>query len=105
MCRNSGALLPPPAQICAQPVRTRILYSRVTGKPETVQDVVDRFYRLYNGLWIRTKSGRNKKKWAKSPTRVHRLKEHVVCNRAQCQLLDKMVNRSGVVHLICANVT
>jgi len=82
-----------PVQLNVQPVRTRIIYSRRGGKPRTVRAVVGRFFRLHNGLWIRPKAGRNKRKWKKSPARNHRAKHHVVCNRAQCQLLDKMVNK------------
>jgi len=89
---TSGAMLSP-AQVSVQPLRTRILYSKDGGKSETVMDVVQRFFRLHNGLWIRTKAGRDKKKWAKAPGRLHRLKQHVVCNRSQCQLLDRMVNK------------
>lgn len=81
-----------PVPILAQPVRTRILYSRKGGNARTVKAVIHRFFRLYNGLWIRTRAGRHKKRWAKSKARIHRLKAHVVCNRTQCQLLDKMVN-------------
>jgi len=89
----SGNLDLGPTSVTMTPVRTRVYCSRETGQSETVEDVVKRFFRLHNGLWIRPKAGRNKKKWTKTPSRVHRLKFHVVCNRAQCQLLDKMVNR------------
>jgi large subunit ribosomal protein L35 len=94
------AMMPPtcqpmlsPMQVSMQTIRTRILYSRRGGNPKTVKPVIRRFFRLYNGLWIRTRAGRNKKKWTKTPARIHRLKQHVVCTRSQCQLLDKMVNR------------
>jgi len=82
-----------PMQPTIQQVRTRIRYSRRGGKPRTVKAVIRRFFRLYNGLWIRPMAGRNKRKWKKTPAHNFRLKHHLVCNRAQCQLLDKMVNR------------
>ena len=62
------------------------------GEPESRQDVVDRFFRLENGLWIRTRAGRRKKLWRKRQTRINRLRQHVFCNETQCQMLDKMVN-------------
>lgn len=88
---HSKLLSPVPAVI--QPVRTRILYSLYGGKPETDESVTARFLRLYNGLWIRTRAGRHKKRWMRRPSRVHRLKQHVVCNKTQCRLLDQMVNK------------
>jgi len=88
-----GTNLLSPNSVSITSVRTRILYGRLTGKPETVEDVVKRFFRLHNGLWIRAKAGRHKRRWRKKPYHVHRLKFHVVCNRWQCQLLDHMVNR------------
>jgi len=83
-----------PTKLCIQPSRGRIVYSYRGGKPKTVKAVVSRFFRLYNGLWIRTRAGRNKKRWAKDPARVARLKQHVLLNRTQCSLLDRMVNIS-----------
>ena len=56
-----------------------------------MQHVIDRFYRLHNGQWIRTKAGRNKRKYRKSLARNRRAEEHVMCNRQQCQMLDQMV--------------
>ena len=80
-----------PVQVNMQPVRTRILFD-FKGKPQTAEEVPDRFFRLHNGLWIRTQAGRHKRRWKKQPARVHRLKQHIFCNRTQCQMLDKMVN-------------
>ena len=88
---RSAAFLQPRQQIM-QPCRTRIIYGLRDGEPETVQDVIDRFYRLENGLWIRTRAGRRKKLWKKSHRRIRRLRRHVFCNATQCRLLDRMVN-------------
>lgn len=82
-----------PAPILVQPVRTRILFSYRGGKPRTVRAVVHRFFRLYNGLWIRARAGRHKKRWMKPLRRVQQLKQHVFVNRTQCRLLDRMVNK------------
>lgn len=88
---RSSAFLQPHQQI-VQPCRTRIIYGLRDGEPETVQDAIDRFYRLENGLWIRPRAGRHKKLWKKSHRRIRRLKQHVFCNSTQCRLLDRMVN-------------
>ena len=97
-CRSSAPLLQPRQQII-QPCRTlkkiiytRIMYRLCDGEPETYQEAIDRFFRLHNGLWIRTRAGRHKKLWRKKHRRIKRLREHVVCNDTQCRMLDKMVN-------------
>lgn len=90
-CRSSAPLLHPHLQT-VQPCRTRVIYGLRDGEPESVQDVIDRFYRLENGLWIRPHAGRAKKLWTKSHRRIKRLRQHVFCNATQCRMLDKMVN-------------
>lgn len=72
-------------------VRTVTKYSLGKGKRKTVSAVLQKFYRLNWGGWIRTKCGRNKKLWKKSAARKRRLKQHVFCNATQSTLLDKMV--------------
>lgn len=52
--------------------------------------MIRRFYRLNWGGWIRTKCGRHKKLWKKSPPQKRRLRQHVICNATQSWLLDKM---------------
>lgn len=71
--------------------RNVIKYSIRRGKRKSVKAVLKRFYRLHWGIWIRTKCGRNKKLWKKSPPRKRRLRQHVFCNATQSTLLDKMV--------------
>nr|XP_022918519.1 39S ribosomal protein L35, mitochondrial [Onthophagus taurus] len=66
-------------------------YSFKKGKRKAVKAVLKRFYRLDWGGWIRTKAGRNKRLWKKSPQRRRRLRQHVLCNGQQSMLLDKMV--------------
>ncbi|XP_054766500.2 large ribosomal subunit protein bL35m-like isoform X1 [Lytechinus pictus] len=75
-----------------QPNRTVIRFSKNKGKKKTVHAVIDRFYRLDNGLWVRTQAGRAKKLWKKSPRRRHRLKQHIFCNKTQSKMLDRMVS-------------
>ncbi|CAH1712719.1 39S ribosomal protein L35, mitochondrial [Aphis gossypii] len=68
-------------------------FSLQKGKRKTVKTVVDRFYRLGWGIWIRTKCGRQKKMWKKPAARKRRLRQHVFCNAKQSTLLDKMTTK------------
>lgn len=72
-------------------VRTLTKFSRQSGKRKSVKAVLKRFKRLDWGAWIRTKSGRHKKLWKKSPPQKRRLRQHVFTNSTQSYLLDKMV--------------
>ncbi|CAG9829580.1 unnamed protein product [Diabrotica balteata] len=72
-------------------IRTVTKFSFQQGKRKTVKTVLRRFYRLHWGGWIRTKCGRHKRLWRKSPPRKRRLRQHVFCNATQSTLLDKMV--------------
>lgn len=74
-------------------IRTVTKFSLKTGKRKTVHAVVDRFYRLNWGIWIRTKAGRHRHLWKKSAARKKRLREHVFCNATQSYMLDKMVTK------------
>ena len=56
--------------------------------------VTDRFFRLGNGMWIRTRPGRNRSKYKKNGKRLALLQKHVFCTRRQCQMLDKMADKS-----------
>ena len=85
------------------PVRTRIMYSRRTGGPRTVSAVVRRFFRLNNGMWIRTRAGRHKKLWKKNGRRIAALQQHVFCTQRQCWMLDRMVNRYYKIPKFYAN--
>ncbi|XP_024887563.1 39S ribosomal protein L35, mitochondrial [Temnothorax curvispinosus] len=75
------------------PVRTLIKFSLTSGKRKTVKTVIDRFYRLHWGIWIRTRSGRHNKLWTKTTARKKRLRRHVFCNATQSTLLDKMTSK------------
>lgn len=74
-----------------QPTRNVTKFSLGKGKRRTVRAVLKRFKRLDWGGWIRTRSGRHKKMWSKSPALRKRLKQHVLVNATQSTLLDKMV--------------
>ncbi|NP_001280433.1 uncharacterized protein LOC100168138 [Acyrthosiphon pisum] len=76
-----------------QQKRNLTKFSLQKGKRKTVKTVVDRFYRLGWGIWIRTKCGRQKKLWKKPAARKRRLRQHVFCNAKQSTLLDKMTTK------------
>ncbi|CAK1541088.1 unnamed protein product [Leptosia nina] len=79
-------------KIEALPIRSVTKFSK-KGKRKTVKAVIDRFFRLHWGGWIRTKVGRHKKIWKKSQPQRRRLRQHVFCNSTQSTLLDKMVTK------------
>lgn len=74
-----------------QQVRTVTKFSLKKGKRKTVKAVLRRFKRLDWGGWIRTRTGRHKRIWRKSPNLQRRLRQHVLVNATQSWLLDKMV--------------
>ncbi|XP_031616748.1 39S ribosomal protein L35, mitochondrial [Contarinia nasturtii] len=79
------------AQLESVPVRTVCKHSIHKDKRKTVKAVIKRFYRLHWGGWIRTRCGRHKKMHKKKSNRKHRLRQHVLVNKTQAHLLDKMV--------------
>ncbi|XP_070698819.1 large ribosomal subunit protein bL35m [Pempheris klunzingeri] len=81
------ALIP---SLTLQPSRNLTYYSLKKGKRKTVKSVTERFMRLHCGLWVRRQAGYKKKLWKKKPTRRKRLREHLLCNKTQSKLLDKM---------------
>ncbi|XP_033232209.1 39S ribosomal protein L35, mitochondrial [Belonocnema kinseyi] len=101
VCKNRTILSTPLTQnvLSANPspttisTRSLIKFSLKKGKRKTVKCVLDRFYRLHWGIWIRTKCGRNSNLWRKSLNRRKRLGRHVFCNATQSWLLDKMVTK------------
>ncbi|KAG8453358.1 hypothetical protein GDO86_000117 [Hymenochirus boettgeri] len=76
--------------ILSQSVRPLTYFGVRGGKRKSVKSVPDRFLRLHCGLWVRRKAGYKKKLWKKTAARKKRLREHVICNKTQCKLLDKM---------------
>jgi large subunit ribosomal protein L35 len=74
-------------------IRTVTKFSLKKGKRKTVKTVIKRFFRLAWGGWIRTRAGRFRHLWRKSPYQKYRYRQHVFCNATQCTLLDKMVTK------------
>lgn len=77
----------------AQQARTRVYQSYKSARPKTVEPVPARFKRLGCGQWIRTRSGRHKRLWKKSKVCRIRMKAHVLCNKRQNWLLERMVGK------------
>lgn len=75
------------------PVRTVTKYSLRSGKRKSVKAALNRFKRLDWGGWIRTRCGRHKKMHKKRANRKRRLRQHVLVNKTQAWLLDKMVTK------------
>lgn len=88
---NNPAFLQVTSNPAFPQVRTLTKFTMKKGKRTSVKAVLKRFLRLDWGIWIRTRSGRHKKLWKKSPNRRRRLKQHVFCNSTQSWMLDKMV--------------
>lgn len=63
------------------------------GKRKSVKPACKRFMRLDWGIWIRTKTGRHKRMWRKSPENKRRSRQHVFTNSTQSWLLDSMVTK------------
>lgn len=80
-------------QLQHQQTRNLTKFSLQKGKRKAVRAVLKRFKRLDWGGWIRTRCGRHKKLWRKSPALKKRLREHVLVNATQSWLLDKMVTK------------
>lgn len=80
-------------QVNQETVRTVTKYSWGKGKRKSVRAVIQRFYRLRWGGWIRTRCGRAKKLWKKRGPQRRRLRQHIFCNATQSTLLDKMVGK------------
>lgn len=74
-------------------VRTVTKFSLRKGKRKTVKAVVERFYRLDWGIWIRPKSGRHHKLWKKGKLRRKRLRQHVFTNAWHTRTLERMTTK------------
>nr|XP_050049331.1 39S ribosomal protein L35, mitochondrial-like isoform X1 [Dermacentor andersoni] len=78
-------------QVAVQQTRNVTKFNYRNGQRRTCKAVIKRFMRLNCGLWIRPRSGRAKKLWKKPDHILQGLRLHVICNRTQSKLLDKMV--------------
>ncbi|KAH9520138.1 mitochondrial 54S ribosomal protein YmL35 [Bulinus truncatus] len=53
--------------------------------------VINRFYRLHWGAWIRCFGGRFRRLYQKKDSKRWMLKQHVFCTKSQCRKLDTLV--------------
>lgn len=68
-----------------------IYYDHDMGERQHDVDAVKRFFRLGWGGWIRPRMGRKKKLWRKPDQLRWWVRQHVTCDDAQCQMLEKMI--------------
>ncbi|KAI6240907.1 39S ribosomal protein L35, mitochondrial [Aphelenchoides fujianensis] len=61
------------------------------GRKRPAQDVLDRFKRLNNGMWIRPHAGRNKQRYAKDDVFNEISYNYETCTREECEMLDRMM--------------
>ncbi|CAB3402549.1 unnamed protein product [Caenorhabditis bovis] len=61
------------------------------GRKRPNQDVLDRFKRLNNGMWIRAVPGKNKLRYMKDETWQTTSMYYETCTKDQCEMLDKLV--------------
>ncbi|CAJ0602869.1 unnamed protein product [Cylicocyclus nassatus] len=63
----------------------------VEGRKRPAQDVLDRFKRLGNGMWIRAHPGKNKLRYAKNERFQETSLYYETCTKEECEMLDKMM--------------
>ncbi|EYB89166.1 hypothetical protein Y032_0235g3189 [Ancylostoma ceylanicum] len=68
-----------------------IRFSPKDGRKRPAQDVLDRFKRLGNGMWIRAHPGKSKLRYAKSDKFQETSLFYETCTKEECEMLDKMM--------------
>uniref|UniRef100_F1L125 Large ribosomal subunit protein bL35m n=1 Tax=Ascaris suum TaxID=6253 RepID=F1L125_ASCSU len=61
------------------------------GRKRPSQDVLDRFKRLNNGMWIRAHPGRTKLRYTKDEVFQKTSMYYETCTKEQCWMLDRMM--------------
>ncbi|VDM45188.1 unnamed protein product [Toxocara canis] len=61
------------------------------GRKRPCQDVLDRFKRLNNGMWIRAHPGRTKLRYTKDDVFQKTSMYYETCTKEQCWMLDRMM--------------
>lgn len=54
---------------------------------------LDRFYRLNWGGWIRARGGRGSRHWRRNGANEWWVKQHVLCNQTQSEMLERMFEK------------
>ncbi|KAK6747155.1 hypothetical protein RB195_000399 [Necator americanus] len=68
-----------------------IRFSPKDGRKRPSQDVLDRFKRLGNGMWIRAHRGKNKLRYMKDDKFLETSLYYETCTKEECEMLDKMM--------------
>uniref|UniRef100_A0A0N5BWX2 39S ribosomal protein L35, mitochondrial n=1 Tax=Strongyloides papillosus TaxID=174720 RepID=A0A0N5BWX2_STREA len=61
------------------------------GRKKVAQDVLDRFKRLNNGMWIHARPGKTKQRYMKDEHFQETSLQYVTCTKRECEMLDKMM--------------
>ncbi|MFH4979511.1 hypothetical protein AB6A40_006220 [Gnathostoma spinigerum] len=75
-----------------------IRFDPKVGRKRPCQDVLDRFKRLNNGLWIRAHPGRHKLRYAKDDLFAETSLYYETCTQEQCSMLDLMMTPFWLRH-------
>ncbi|GAV08797.1 hypothetical protein RvY_18440 [Ramazzottius varieornatus] len=75
------------------PSRTFIKFDDKEGRKISDPDVLERFYRLTWGGWIKKKMGSNKRVWKMSHRRYRRKDQHVLVSKRYSKMFDRMVTQ------------
>ncbi|KAJ1356854.1 mitochondrial 54S ribosomal protein YmL35 [Parelaphostrongylus tenuis] len=68
-----------------------IRFSPKDGRKRPSQDVLDRFKRLNNGMWIRAHPGKHRHRYMKDKVFEETSLYLETCTKEECQMLDKMM--------------
>uniref|UniRef100_A0A914X9Z8 Large ribosomal subunit protein bL35m n=1 Tax=Plectus sambesii TaxID=2011161 RepID=A0A914X9Z8_9BILA len=68
-----------------------IRFDPAVGRKRPSQDVLDRFRRLNNGLWVRAVPGKHTKRYRKTEIWQATSEYYVTCTKEECWMLDKMM--------------
>ncbi|KAI6177161.1 putative 39S ribosomal protein L35, mitochondrial [Aphelenchoides bicaudatus] len=75
-----------------------IRFDPQVGRKRPAQDVLDRFKRLNNGMWIRPHAGRNKRRYQKDEVFAKTSYYYETCTKEECEMLDKMMTPFWLRH-------
>uniref|UniRef100_A0A915NNN9 V-SNARE coiled-coil homology domain-containing protein n=1 Tax=Meloidogyne floridensis TaxID=298350 RepID=A0A915NNN9_9BILA len=68
-----------------------IRFDPKVGRKRPAQDVLDRFRRLNNGMWIRARAGRTHANYMKEDLNQMVAMQWETCTKSECHMLDKMM--------------
>jgi len=68
-----------------------IRFDQHVGRKRPSQDVLDRFKRLNNGMWIKAHPGRSKLRYTKNNVFEETADYFETCTKEECMMLDKLM--------------